>query len=581
MSRLFRKPFLLGMRDEADDLSHITPQRYVRLFWPTTFTVAFGLAALAAWLFTGQLYVTVEARGVIMPLGGVREVASLGRGVVVDAPALGQGRVSAGDVLARISDAAADAEYKDKRRSYQLEAALLATQSRNAERLFDNRSKEIAIRLDGARASLSRLGSIASGFQEATKERDTTETAMLEVQQQAASEVKALYDGMQEGADHLVEKGFASKRDYIQLRQGQTSMLQALSQLAIEKARFTVEKQQLRREFSDIAGDIAAQAAEEQARLGALDEARSQRDKDLETLTLQAAESRSQLLDAERKLWLGSNVLAPYDGELLALKKGLGQPVEQGEALALVSMSSQDRKLLLVMSPRARRGTLTLSLDGHTEKLEFVRSDASFPAEVRAALQKLAPTVAFNTWYSGDGVVVSTSVGQSDVLQRIDLKEADLADAEGVPVFAMLLPIGDDWMARELAMVVLLRPEDAKRVKVGDLALVKPDFEKSLIGARIEARVAQISSYVATTIEAQSLIGSAEVARSLASNLQGQQQGVTAVLRFTRDPSGELVLHGDSLARTLTAGATATTQVRVDRTSPIAVLLPFYVDILK
>lgn len=578
MTRLFRRSFLLNLREEADDLAFVGPQRHVQLFWPTVFTLTLAFALLAAWLFSAQLAVTVEARGIVMPLGGVREIAALGRGVVIATPTKGQGPILAGDILAQLSDPAADAEYSSQRRSYQLEAALLETQRDAAERLYRNKAEELQIRLDGARANLTRLRSISSAFDNAVKERSATEIAMLQAQQTSTTEVKKLFDGMQQGADQLLEKGFASKRDYIQFRQGQASLLQTLSQLSIEKARLTVEGQQLKREISDIVGEITTQTAEEKATLGAMQEALSKRDTDIETLRLKASNSRNQLLDAERKLWMSSNVVVPYDGELLAIKKGLGQPVSQGESIALVSMAPQDPKSLLIFSPRAERGHFTLAYKDQRKAIHFLRGDVGFAASVRAALQELVPNVTFNTSFTSERLVIKASPGKSKVLEQIKLVETELFDDEDVPVFAMLFPIGDDWLVRELTMVVLLRPEDAKRVNVGDKVLVKPDFEKSLIGAQIEARVSQVSSYVTTSIESQSLVGSAEVARSLTPNQQSLQQAVAAVLRFDRDASGKLLIRGDSLARPLTAGSTATAHIQVDKASPIAVLLPFYIN---
>lgn len=578
MSRLFRKSFLLSLRDETDDLTFVSPQRHVQLFWPTVFLVTLAFALLTAWLFTARLSVTVEARGVVMPLGGVREVAALGRGIVMSAKE--NGSVAAGQIIATLVDPTATAEYDSQRTNYQLVAAFVESQNAATENSYVSKTKELNLRLDGTRANIARLRSISSAFDTAREQRAATEVEMLRSQEKSASEVKKIYDGMQEGSSELLEKGFTSKRDYVQLKQGQASLLQTLSQISIDKARGSVEMQQLRRETSEIVNQIASQTAEEEATLGALDEARSKRDNDIDSMKIKENETRSQLLDAERKLWLNSNIVAPYDGELLALKKGLGQAVSQGESVALVSMVPQTPKSMLVFSPRAKRGSIVLSHNGRQVTVDFDRQQQGFADRLTGALEKLVPNTAFKATYAGDDILIEAP-GQSDILKQIDLRDVDLTDSDGVPVFAMLFPVGDNWAAQDLTMVVLVRPEDAKRVKVGDYVLVKPDFEKSLIGAQIEAHVTQVSSYVATTIESQALIGSAEVARSLASNQQGIPQGVAAVLRFDKDANGQLKIHGTSLARTLTSGSTAIAHIRVDQASPIAVLLPFYADVFK
>ncbi len=509
MPRLFRKSFLLHMSEEADDLALPVPDRHVPLFWPTLFTVAFALAALSAWLFTARLPVTVEARGIVLPIGGVREITSLGQGTVTGRPDAARTRIRAGDILLRVSNPPARAAYEDARRRYLAETSLLEAQKQDGLRNHDEQIKALDDRLHSVLAKRARLRSMAVSFESAA----------------------------------------------------------ALSHSRSERER-------MQHALSDINQKIDASHAEEQRILNPLESAKGRWEIDRMELELRALASRSALLNAERQRWMGENIVSPYEGELIAMKKAPGQLVGQGEPVALVNLVPQHQGMLMVISPRARRGQITLAVVDRAMTIEYGEDDTDFESELHEAIRNLAPGVVFDLRIADERAVITAAGNGLGVLERLELSQTELFDDANVPVFADLIPIGDEWRGSGLVAVALLQPQDAKRVQVGDRALVKPGFEKSLIGSQIEARVTYVSDYIATSIEAQALVGSAELAQMLT----GSHAGIVANLGFERDPDGALRLDGDTLSRPLSVGTMVTTRIWVEVTSPIAVLLPFYAD---
>ena len=86
MPRLFRKTFLEHVRQESNDLVFAPPERQLTLFWPTLLILSFWLVALLTWFFFAMLPIKLEARGVALPLGGVREVHAYSKGVMSGQP---------------------------------------------------------------------------------------------------------------------------------------------------------------------------------------------------------------------------------------------------------------------------------------------------------------------------------------------------------------------------------------------------------------------------------------------------------------------------------------------------------------
>jgi multidrug resistance efflux pump len=577
MARLFRKSFLLSLREKENDLTLRVPNRYVPVFWPTLFSIAFALAVLATWLFTAQLPVTVAARGVVMPLGGAREIVSFGQGMAVNRRTADHNSVLAGEILLNVSDPTAETAYEDARRAFISQVDVFVSQRRASTEKQESSVRDLTLKLENVQAKISRLKKITEAFEVASAEFDDTERTLLEAQIPANAKVNELYDEIQDGAEGLWKKRMTAATDYARLQQNRVLAVQSLTDVVTSISRSRVNKQRMLRELSELQEQVASSAAEEQELNSAIVEANHKAETERLQLDLEELNSRNKLLDEERRLWLGANIFSPYDGELVAMKISPGQLISRGEAVALISMATQHRKLMLVLSPRASGGQIVLKLNGREEAVDYSMESEVFHARLREAIQKLAPSIQFSISMSGSQVLVSSDGGKLGDLEKLEIAQVGLMDAAKVPVFAFLVVVGDEWSSQELLMVAIVRAEDAKRVREGQSALVKPDFEKSLVGSQIHSHVLQISNFVATTIEAESLIGSAEMAKAIA----GETGGVAALLRFERDASGNFRLNGDTLSRPLSIGTMSAVRIQVDVASPIEVLLPFYANLFR
>lgn len=283
------------------------------------------------------------------------------------------------------------------------------------------------------------------------------------------------------------------------------------------------------------------------------------------------------MLDAERKLWLSSNIFSPYDGKLVATKKAPGQIVQMGEPVSLLGMVPQYRKKLLIVSPEAKRGEIVFGRGSRRVSVAYTLDPHRFHDAVQAAISVLVPDVQASVHVKGNRIMIAAINGPLANLEELSLIESNLFDIQNVPVFAVLFTIGDEWVNQDLSIIALVNPLDAKRVKVGHRALVKPGFEKSLVGTQVMAQVKHVGDYVTTSIEAQALVGSQEIAQFLS----GENGGVAIQLEFQKDLYGNYLLDGERLSRPLSVGTMAEVKVHVETTSPIEVLLPFYVDIFK
>lgn len=578
MARLFRKQFLLDLQRNDDELELVVPRRYLPVFWLMVSTVSVLLAALATWGFTARIPVHVSAQGMVLPLGGVREVVSFGQGQIVARPGGDRRFYQAGDMLLRISHPTSAAAYDDARKKYLEEKAVLTNERISAREKYANRQKNLSIQLENVRDKISMLTTIARDFENAIANYRQAEESLLNAQQDATASLKESYDELVEGLRELREKRFTSARDLTQFEQGRTSALVSLSDIAINISRAPVELQRLLREHGEIRERIAAGLAREKELIGERREARNAYAVELSQLTLREVESRNTLLDAERKLWMISNLFAPYDGNLVAMKKAIGQTVAENEPVALFNMAPQRLKLMLVLSPRAVRGSLSLAWGGNKVRVSLAGGQIdAFRKDLGEALSRLIPQMRFDIAGSEERIIIIPHQDDAAIPGNLRLAELKLLDSEALPAFAILLVVGDEWQSSDLTTVALLQPEDAKRVRPGHRALVKPDYESTLIGTRLEARVASVSDYVATSLEAQALIGSAEIAGIVSDD----KAAVPAVLRFERDETGDLKRRGGELDVPLSIGTTATVRIHVKTAAPITILLPFLIDLFR
>lgn len=576
MARLFRKSFLERVHQEGNDLIFAPPERQLALFWPTLLILTFGLTAISTWFFFATVPIRIEARGVAMPLGGVREVHAFNPGIVSGQPNILNDTQKAGDILLKINSPIASATYMDDKFKFAAQRHLLETKIATVRQKFEQDSRELTARIDAAQAELRHLKKISVSLKLAIADHKASQDLIIKKQVDAERGIRDLFTELGEAEAELLQKGLLSRTDFINFKQQEVGALKSLSVIERDVTSSRVEHQQLNRELTDLVSQIETIEISLQSLENERHRLESEKNISLEELYLQGIELENALRDSERKLWFIENMVFPYDGQLIAMRKGPGQLISQGETVALMSLVPQQRKLLLVISEHAAAGSLVFSYSSETVRVDFTKNPMMFAEALQQALQGLTKTGSIQVKFQGNRFVVSDTQGKVSV-DAIKLGATDMFDAEDVPVFATLVPIGDNWSDNELRAVIFLRLDEGKRVSVGDYALFRPGSEKTLIGTRIHARVEHIGNYAMTPIEAQAHIGSAE----LVGVLSGDSPVVMAILKFDRNEDGALRLKGNGLNRPLEAGGVGQAHIEIDKVSPFEILIPFYANLME
>lgn len=572
MVRLFRKNFLTKLRED-DELELVVPRRHLPLFWPMMAALSFCLACLFAWGCLARVPVTVQGTGMILPLGGVREVVSLGQGVVVERRGEPGQQVRAGEFLLRVEHPELSQSYVAAQREYLLRFAQLEEQQQASQNRAARQFQELAFHRRSVRENLAQLRRIEANFTLAIEDFVSIEEETISVRNSALQELKQSYDNLRQDMEALRDKGLLTKESLVSFMDRYNSLIRSHSLSLLEVPRSKLEEQRLKRELIQLRDNIRKDMEE----LGHIDARQNDvtetRRIEASGFDVQMLAERQKLLKAERELWLASNILSPYEGQLLAVNRSVGQTVAAREPVALLNMTDQHRKLMLVLSPQAERGRLRFAAEGRQVEVE-IGNEAPLVQQLQNAFTQLLPEAELSVAEFDGTFVLADSGSGPAVLDKIALEQAKLEDQQGIPVFAMLRTIGDDWQSREWVNVALLRPRDAKRVQQGAEARIKPDYEKSLIGSQLQARVRNTGTFVATMIEAEALVGSRELAR----RLMGEEGGFIAVLELERSPGGDLLwLGGDPLTQ-LTVGTTTKTRINVEVLSPIEIIIPFFAD---
>lgn len=528
MARLLRRSFLVNV-NQQDELELVVPRRYAPAFWPTMFTIAFLLAGLTGWSSMTRIPLTVEAKGVVLPIGGVREVVVGEAGHIVQRPVTTGDQVRAGQLLFRIREPGNLPGYDQARQRYHADMATILSERSAVEHEHRRNVAQLFLKITATRAS-----------------RD--ERRRIEAEMEATLEVTQKHG-------ELFEKGVISHREYV--------------------ARM-LEEQRIQLELRKIRDEIAQRDQEIIDAEGQVHQAAERRTVALSQLDGKELTARQTLLDAERRLWLAENVISQYDGEVIALKRAVGQTVAPSDQVALIDLRTQRQKLLLVASPSAVSGEIAVSLEDKTEKIAFTQGlSEAFASALLGALTKLIPDVEVSLEAFEDRIVIWTEGGGQAQLRKLRLSIAALEDFDGTPVFAHLQMIGDDWTRGEWVNLALIDSGDAKRIRPGAPVLVKPDSEKTLVGAQIEAQVRSVGDYVATSIEIEGLVGSSELAR----NLLGSQKGVVIIVGLLRDHDGSFLWRNGPPESSVSVGLTTSSLIQVETTSPVRVIVPYIFDL--
>ncbi|MEJ6706262.1 MAG: hypothetical protein QNK49_01030 [Porticoccus sp.] len=439
----------------------------------------------------------------------------------------------------------------------------------------NNKNKELDKKLSSIQESLSSLQKLKSALEQAVLKHEKKEAFILSSQQRDAEFVADLYQGMASNSQLLFNENLVSDYDYASLQSNRVSALRSLSSIDLDISNFRLNKLKYEQELNEMNSNINQELALELEIKRAQKEAFYEVELQNQDVNLRIMEARHELLRAEGLLWNTLNIFSRYDGQIMSIKKAPGQHINTGESVALLNITSQKQKLFLIISPRANTGYLEIGFQGKVATIPFQKNPVALAKNIKLALAEIMPVQDIDIRVVDGNMVIGSLNGGFSTLQNITLRKGTLKDRFGVPAFSDLIEMGVDWNEQGLTAVATLSPADGKRVKVGDSVLIKPDYEKSLVGTQVRAKVYAVSNYVATAIQAQAIVGSEELSQTL----MGEGGRILAFLELERKLNGDLILDGDVLSRPLTAGTFTTNYIVVDVESPINILLPFYANL--
>lgn len=574
MARLYRRSFLENINTTQDELTFRVTRRNQGILLYAVLVVTVFIVAFLAWFFYARIPVYVEAEGIAVSVGGVREIAALQNGIISQGFPVGTNEVSAGDLLMKVSLPTVSQTYRDARKTYLIQKELLTRQRNRIEQRHETQLAVLNARKSMNEHLFDELSNILENYNVAAHSFSDNEYERLYIQKDGRTDLETVYEELFENSVSLFERNLLSasamaaiERDHIQAKEAKSAVESVILRERMEQEDREIVLRDLEERVSSY--KITLQDIDGQI----LDLFQS-RDNDLQEIELRELNLNNELLDAERQLWLASVVYAPYDGTILLTKKQASQTVDRGEVLALMNIFPQKQRLFLVLSERNLNGELVFTYNGRTSRI-FVDPEGvpDLSSVLHDAFSKLTEDTEVWVTKTDLGYIIRFS-NENIELEQIEITKTTLLDAGGIPALAMLLTVGDNWQEKNISSVVMTRAQNSKRIFVGAEAHVKPDFEKNLIGTQLKAEVVAIGDYIVTDIETQSLIGNADVAQSLN---QSNFNMVSVTLRFVYSKDGQIqTTNGKTLMRSLTPGTTIRARIYVEQLSPYAILVPYF-----
>jgi hypothetical protein len=155
---------------------------------------------------------------------------------------------------------------------------------------------------------------------------------------------------------------------------------------------------------------------------------------------------------------------------------------------------------------------------------------------------------------------------------RLEVRDAGLVDADGIPSFATIFEFGSVVLPEELRHLAFLQIGPGKRVQTGMEVRINPsNVERQRFGSMMGV-VRKVSEFPVTVEGVVNLIGNTEVAKTLL------EKGGTMLIEveLTPDPSTPTGFKWTSKGpdEPITAGTTTTSRITVETRAPISFALP-------
>lgn len=294
MKRIFRKKSLQHAK-EKDALELRIPLRYSPFFWPFTITCLLVLFTALIWGIFARLPISVEAKGIIVAQGGVRDVLASGGGLVKQRYLSSSGQVKAGDILIELENIEATADYIAKRSEYRIYAEAQNYQKTTLKKQLKREINKLNNQIKLHEARIIEMASIEKKFKNIIESYVAEQHTTLKQEQKEVKSLVKDHKRIVAGSEKLLQSGLTSLDAVTQRRTARRNVARNLDELAVKKQFIGVEEQRLNLEQLEVASSIRKEKNE-------ITSIRNQIEKQKETYQSEVKEIRQSLL--KRKLEL-------------------------------------------------------------------------------------------------------------------------------------------------------------------------------------------------------------------------------------------------------------------------------------
>ncbi|MGB0893760.1 MAG: hypothetical protein ACPGUD_05080 [Parashewanella sp.] len=563
MPRLFRKSFI-DEYEKQQSLAVILPERAFRFFRPITYLFSFALFTILLWLFFAKIDVHVKAKGMILPIGGIRESISLGNGRVIKTYQYANGKIESGDPILTLTDPVAEQAYLSAKSIFKARQAEIEADERKANAKYNEQIFLYHTKIQNSQDSIARLKELKSTFELVLANYQRIGQTTDKSSKADLRKTKQLYQKYISKLKLLKSKGYSSDNTLIPIISKYNSLAQSLSTLEQAEPKLNLNITQQQQQIASLDDDIATQETELKADKNTTEQAKFELSSALAKIAFEQQQAIQKLITLEHKNWVEHHIFTEYDGKLIDTKKRVGQVVSKGETISLLSVSVQQKKKMLIISPHARKGSIHLDIDGQNKNIFF---DNDTNIEVMKSIQQQLMSInnIDSVKIKHNAVVFNTNS------KPITISQYQLVNDQNIPVFASLETVGEHWKDDQLVNIAILRYQDAKLVNKGDKALIQPLYEKAIIGAKLSAKIQSISPFALTKVQSYSLVGD----QDLASKIIGDVPGEVVILKLEKKPDGVYDWGGRTPVRPISPGVPTNAIITIDELAPIEVIIPY------
>lgn len=536
---MFRKKSLDKMTnpDSLDQLLVVvTPKAVFMLI-----SLSLVLAIAIVWSVMARVPVTVDGLGILLKPNSLKAVQSPSAGIVTDTLARIGDKIDAGDTLARVDQAELERQLEQEiarfkaARDFNTQALQISGGRRRGDAQAQAVTESSARKLQSS--TTARLADL-SGTQNANLEK-TREvlTALRDSQLQQLQNITS-----------LVSKGIAAE----------TQRLSAQSVLNDTESRLA---------------DIEVRIKQNVITLIDAEQGALRRTQELEQQDSQLAASIRLL---KERIYRQGSARTQFSGKILEVGVSVGQISTNGQRMFNLAAEPQEPFVRLDIGAEASRGGFTfvaassvspvLPPSVTAERLRQVIQSMPAFARFSVQVQQKAARPQFEIRFAAAGE------GSPRTPPRLEVRDAGLVDADGIPSFATIFEFGSVVLPEELRHLAFLQIGPGKRVQTGMEVRINPsNVERQRFGSMMGV-VRKVSEFPVTVEGVVNLIGNTEVAKTLL------EKGGTMLIEveLTPDPSTPTGFKWTSKGpdEPITAGTTTTSRITVETRAPISFALP-------